>query len=99
LWAVRGNGSSKNQQKQNYKKSMSKASSKNFGKNFDVSFSSTFFGFIAFSDVFQRWEFKNTTKNVLQKNRVEKILHQKFGQNPKLTSSRFLFITFLGVSR
>jgi hypothetical protein len=38
------------------------------------SFSSFFFGFIAFSGVSQRWDIKNTTKNVLQKNRVEKFL-------------------------
>jgi hypothetical protein len=38
--------------------------------------------FIAFSGVFQRWEFKNTTKNVLQNNRVEIVL-QKFDQKSK----------------
>jgi hypothetical protein len=35
-----------------------------------------FFCFIAFSNVSQRWEFKNTTKNVFQKNRVEKFLQK-----------------------
>jgi hypothetical protein len=43
-------------------------------KTFDVSFSSIFFGFIAFSGASQRWEFKNTTKNVLQENRVGKFV-------------------------
>jgi hypothetical protein len=36
-------------------------------KNFDVTFCSSFFCFIAFSGVSLRWEFKNTTKNVLRK--------------------------------
>jgi hypothetical protein len=39
-------------------------------------FSLDFFGFIAFSDVSQRWEFKNTTKNSSQKNGVEKVLQK-----------------------
>jgi hypothetical protein len=30
-----------------------------------------FFGFIAFLGVSQRWEFKNTTNNVLQTNRFD----------------------------
>jgi hypothetical protein len=41
-------------------------------QNFDVSFSSTFFvSKIAFLGVSQRWEFKYTTKNVLQKKCVK----------------------------
>jgi hypothetical protein len=42
-----------------------------------------YFGFIAFSGVSQRWEFKNTTKNVLQKNRVEKFLQKKSTKKSK----------------
>jgi UDP-N-acetylglucosamine:LPS N-acetylglucosamine transferase len=33
-----------------------------------------FFGFIVLPGVYRRWEFKSTTKNVLQKGRVEKFL-------------------------
>jgi hypothetical protein len=44
-----------------------------------------------FSGVSQRWEFKNTTKNVLQKNRIEKFL-QKNRQNRSKTD----FWAFLG---
>jgi hypothetical protein len=37
-----------------------------------------------FPGVSQRWEFKNTTKNVLQKVRVEKFyLYKKIDKNPK----------------
>jgi hypothetical protein len=74
---------------------MSKAFPKIIGKNFDVRFSRLFF--IAFSGVSQfsamgvtvtatvQWEFKGTTKNVLQKgikSRVEKFL-QKIDQKSK----------------
>jgi hypothetical protein len=59
-----------------YNNSMSKNNSKKIDKNFDVSFSSTFVGFIAFSGVSRRWEFKRTTKDVVQKtlcgNRLQK---------------------------
>jgi hypothetical protein len=43
------------------------------------------FFLIAFSGVSQRWEFKfkNTTKNVLQKNRAEKFLQKNRPKNPK----------------
>jgi hypothetical protein len=77
---------------------MSKTFPKISTKNFDDSFSSTFFCFIAFSGVSQRWEFKITTKNVLQNKSCRKIL-QKIRpkiQNAKPTFSRKGFITFLG---
>jgi hypothetical protein len=45
---------------------MSKTFSEKIGEHFDVSFSSIFC-FIAFSGASQRWEFKNATKNFLQK--------------------------------
>jgi hypothetical protein len=45
------------------------------------------FCFIAFPGVSQRWEFKNTTKNVLQNNRVEKV--------PRMVSFFPFFIVFL----
>jgi hypothetical protein len=41
-----------------------------------------FFGFLAFSGVSQRWEFKNTTKNVLQKI-VSKSSYKKIDKNAK----------------
>jgi hypothetical protein len=70
-----GKGSSKTPLKYFCKKSMSKTFPKQIDKNFDVSFSSIFFVLSRFRvRVSQRWEFKNTTKNVLQKNRVEKFL-------------------------
>jgi hypothetical protein len=56
-----------------------------------------FFGFIAFSGVFQRWELKNTTKK-RKKNRVEKFL-QKIDQKSKTDFSRLFlsrFWAFLG---
>jgi hypothetical protein len=40
--------------------------SKTFPKKIDVSFPSTFLFYLV-SGVSQRWEFKNTKKNVLQK--------------------------------
>jgi hypothetical protein len=61
--------------------------SKKIGKNFGVSFSSFFFGFIAFSGVFQRQEFKNTTKKICKKNRVEKFLQKV---RPQIQNRLFL---------
>jgi hypothetical protein len=59
-----------------------------------------FFGFIAFSGVSQRWEFKNTTKTVLQENRVKKVFTKKSGGDPKpIFFLNFVLIAFLGVSR
>jgi hypothetical protein len=78
------------------KKSMSE---KKIYKNFDVSFSSTFFRFIAFWGVFQRWEFKNSTKNGLQNKSCRKVFTKSSTKNPKPTFSRFVFSRFLGVSR
>ena len=75
-----------------YKKSMSKTFPK-ISTKFRCQFFLDFFCFIAFSGVFQRWEFKSTTKNVLQKRSCRK----GFTKSPKPTFSRFCFITFLGV--
>jgi amino acid transporter len=76
FWAFLGKGSSKTPQKYFYKKSMSKTFSKKIENFVGVSFSSIFFCFIAFSGVSQRWEFKNTTKNILRKTSVEKFLQK-----------------------
>jgi hypothetical protein len=64
--------------------------------HFDVSFSSTFFCFIAFSGVSQRWEFKNTTKNVLQKKSCRKVFPKNSTKNPKPTFSRIFFYHVFG---
>jgi hypothetical protein len=42
-----------------------------------------FFCFIAFSGVFQRWEFKNTQKYVLQKTSCRKVFTKNSTKNPK----------------
>jgi hypothetical protein len=58
-----------------------------------------FFWFIAFSGVFQRWEVKKTTKNVLQKSRVEKCfkkIDQKSKTNCFSSFSLSRFWAFLG---
>jgi hypothetical protein len=55
--------------------------------------------FIVFSGVSQRWEFRNTTKNVLQNKSCRKVFTKKSTKNSKPLFSRFFFITFLGVSR
>jgi hypothetical protein len=49
---------------------MSKTFTGKIDKNFDVrcQFFLDFFGFIAFSGVSQRWEFRNTRKNLKKKN-------------------------------
>jgi hypothetical protein len=66
--------------------------SQKIDKNFDVSFSSTYFvTFFAFSGVTERWEFKNTTKNVLQKKSCQNILKRQKIQN------RFFSILFYHV--
>jgi hypothetical protein len=67
-------------------------------QKFRCQFFLDFFCFIVFSGAPQRWEFKGTTKNVLQKNRVEKFL-QKNRQKSKTDFFSILCITFLGVSR
>jgi hypothetical protein len=63
--------------------------SQKIDKNFEVSFPSTFFGFIAFEGVTERWEFKNTTKNGLQKKSCRKFLTKKSTKNPKPIFSQF----------
>jgi hypothetical protein len=90
-----GKGSSKTPQKYFCKKSMSKTFPKKIDKNFDVSFSSNFC-FIAFSGVSQRWEFKNTTKNVLQKKSCRKVFTKNSTKNPQPTFSRIVFYHVFG---
>jgi hypothetical protein len=68
---------------------------KQIDKNVDASFSSTIC-FIAFLGVSQRWEFKSTTKNILQNKSCRKVFTKKSTKNPKPIFSRFFFITFLG---
>jgi hypothetical protein len=68
----------------------------NFDKNFDVSFSSTFFCFIAFSGVFQRWEFKNTTKKRFTKKLVSKSFPKKFDQKSQTDFFSILFYYVFG---
>jgi hypothetical protein len=52
--------------------STSKTFPKQTEKKADVSFFSTFFGFIAFCGVYQRWEYKNTTKGRFTEDRVKR---------------------------
>jgi hypothetical protein len=61
---------------------MSKKNQK-FRQKFRCQFFLDFFCFIAFSGGFQRWEFKNTTKNVLQKKSCRKVFYQKIDQKSK----------------
>jgi hypothetical protein len=75
-------GKFKNTIKYFYKKSMSKKNQK-FRQKFRCQFFLDFFCFIAFSGVFQRREFKNTTKNVLPKKIVSKSFYKKFDQKSK----------------
>jgi hypothetical protein len=77
FWAFLGEGSSKTR----LLKKMQKVHVKNFSREnsqkidkISMLFFLDFFCFIAFSGASLRWEFKNTTKNVLQNNRVEKFL-------------------------
>jgi hypothetical protein len=66
---------------------VSKTFSKKNDKKIDV-------GFIAFSGVSQRWEFKNTTKKrFLSKNRAEKFLQK----NRQKSQTEFLSILFTHV--
>jgi hypothetical protein len=51
-------------------------------QQFQCQFFLDFFGFIAVSGVSQRWEFKNTTKNVLQKI-VSKSFYKKIDKKSK----------------
>jgi hypothetical protein len=93
--AFLGKGSSKTPLKYFCKKSTET-------RNFDASFSLLDFfcfnnnTFIAFSGVSQRWEFKSTTKNVLQKNRVEKFLQKNRSKIQNRFVSRFYFYHVLG---
>jgi hypothetical protein len=97
FWAFLGKGSSKTPLKYFSKKSMSKTfpiKTKKISKCVFLDFD--LFCFIAFSSVSQRWELKNTTKNVLQNNRV---FTKKSTKNQKPIFSRFAlsrFWAFLG---
>jgi hypothetical protein len=59
-----------------------------------VSFSSIFLGIFAFSGVSQRWEFKNTTKNVLQNNCVENKLLKPTSNLKPICFSNLLYHVF-----
>jgi hypothetical protein len=99
FWAFLGKGSSKTPQKYFYKNAMSKTFSEKIlrkPKKNSISVFPQLFCFIALLGVSWRWEFKSTTKNVLQKNRVEKFFKKIDPKNPKPTFSRFVFITFFG---
>jgi hypothetical protein len=52
------------------------------------------FCFIAFSGVSQRWEFKNTTKCVLQKGSCRKVFTKKSTKKNKTDLFSIFFITF-----
>jgi hypothetical protein len=53
-----------------------------------------FFLFYRVSGVSQRWEFKNTTKNVLQNKSCRKVFTKNSTKNPKPTFSRFFLSRF-----
>jgi hypothetical protein len=98
FWAFLGKGSSKTP----YKYFLQKVDVdvENFFQKNRQKFRSVFdfFCFVAFSGVSQRREFKNTTKNVSQKN-VSKSFAKNSTETPKLFFSRFLlsrFWAFLG---
>jgi hypothetical protein len=74
---------------------MSKKKSKISTKN-SMSVFPGLFCFIAFSGVFQRWEFKNATKNVLQKKSCRKVFTKNSTKNPKPIFSRILFYHVFG---
>jgi hypothetical protein len=76
------------------KKSMSKTFPK-ISTKISMSVFLDFFCFIAFSGVFRRWEFKNTTKNVLQKQIASKSFYKKFGQKSKTKTKTDFFSIFL----
>jgi hypothetical protein len=104
-WAFLGKGSWRGAEFKNTtihticfcKKSMSNFVSKTSTK-ISMSGSPRLFCFIEFLGVFQRRDFKSTTKNVLQKNRVGRLLQQirPKTKNPKPIFSRFCFITVFG---
>jgi hypothetical protein len=66
----------------------------NFSPKKDVSFSSSLF--LAFSGASQRWrwEFKNTTKNILQKKSCRKVLQKKTTKIPKPFFSTCFYCVF-----
>jgi hypothetical protein len=97
FWAFLGKGSSKTPQTYLYKKSMSKTFPKK-STNISMSVFSRLF-FIAFSGVSQRWEFKSTTKNVLQKKSCRKVCTKIDQESKTDVFSNFIlsrFWAFLG---
>jgi hypothetical protein len=99
FWGVSRQGEFKNTTKIFLQKVHVENFSQNFDKNFDVTFSSTFFCFIAFSGVFQRWEFKSTTKKRFPKQIVSKSFYKKFDQKSKTDFFLDFCLSRLGVSR
>jgi hypothetical protein len=65
---------------------MSKTFSDKNRQKFRCHFFLGFFCFVAFPGVSQRWEFKDTTKNVLETDRVEKFLQKN---RPKIQNRLF----------
>jgi hypothetical protein len=71
----------------------------NFDQNFDISFSSTFFVLSRFRVFLSDGSSNPLQKTFCKTNRVEKFLQTIRPNNPKPIFSRFLFVTFSGVSR
>jgi hypothetical protein len=84
------------------KKSMSKTNSEKIENTFFVDFFvlcrkqvfRRFFYSIAVSGVSQRWEFKNTTKNVLQKQSCRNVFTKHSAKNPKPIPSPYFYHGF-----
>jgi hypothetical protein len=97
FWAflVKVKGSSKTPQTY-FGKSPCRKLSPKFRPKFRCQFFLDFFCFIAFSGVFQRWEFKSTTKNVLQKKSSRKVFTKKSTKSPKPIFSRFFVYHVFG---
>jgi hypothetical protein len=75
---------------------------KKLDKNFDVSFSSIFCCCIVVSGGSQRWEFKSTTRNLLQKKSRRRVFAEHSTKNPKPIFPDFIlsrFLAFLGDRR
>jgi hypothetical protein len=69
-----------------------------FRQKFRCQFFLDVFVLSRFRVFFLRWEFKSTTKGVLQKKSRRKVPTKNSTKNPKPNFSRFFLITFLGVS-
>jgi hypothetical protein len=104
FWAFLSKGSSKTRLKklQTAKSPCRKPFPRKFSENrqkLRCQFFLNFFGFIkltfiAFSGVTWRWEFKNTTKNVLQKTSCRKVFTKKSTKNPKPIFPRLFYHVF-----